>query len=102
MFKKIKFEVAEAPGFVSTREGKEERKYMNEGCNFCKPNPYGHGEAITYLIQQAFNDKAHIHTFILGDGLHTVAYPSPEDTQLAKRYSKCVIIKFCPMCGKEL
>lgn len=74
----------------------------SKGCEYCNPNPYGHGEAIKQLITQLFNDKAHIHTFISGKGLHTNAYPSPQDTNLAKTYSKCKIINFCPMCGRRL
>ena len=74
----------------------------SKGCEYCNPNPYGHGEAIKQLITQLFNDKAHIHTFISGKGLHTSAYPSPQETNLAKTYSKCKIINFCPMCGRRL
>lgn len=43
-----------------------------------------------------------LHTTIRGDGLHTIAHPSPGDTKLAKTYSKCCIIKFCPMCGRKV
>lgn len=71
-------------------------------CDFCNPNPYGNGEATQQLISQVFNDKAHIHTYLRGDTLHTVAYPSPHDTDLAKTYSKCCAINYCPMCGKHI
>lgn len=79
-----------------------EKAEREKGCNYCNPNPYGHGEAILPLITQTFNDAARIYTTVRGDGLHTIAYPSPEDTSLAKTYSKCCIIKYCPMCGKRL
>ena len=79
-----------------------EQSEREKGCEWCNPNPYGHGEAIKPLIRQVFNDKAQICTNISGNGLHTLAVPSPEDTSLAKRYSKCQIIHFCPMCGRRL
>ena len=79
-----------------------EKAEREKGCEYCNPNPYGHGEAIKPLIRQVFNDKAQICTKISGDGLHTLAVPSSEDTSLAKRYSKCQIINYCPMCGKRL
>lgn len=80
----------------------QEQAEREKGCEWCNPNPYGHGEAIRPLISQVFNDKAQISTRISGDGLHTLAVPSPEDTNLAKRYSKCQIINYCPMCGRPL
>lgn len=79
-----------------------EQEEREKGCEYCNPNPYGHGEAIKQLITQKFSDGAHFYTMIRGDGLHTVAYPSPEDTKMAKTYSKCCIIKYCPMCGRRL
>ena len=91
-------EVAEELLIEALREKAEREK----GCEYCNPNPYGHGEAIKQLITQNFNDKAHIHTFVCGNGLHTIAYPSPQDTNLAKTYSKCKIINYCPVCGKRL
>ena len=83
-------------------EALREQAERSKGCEYCNPNPYGHGEAIRQLITQIFNDNAHIHTFVSGKGLHTIAYPSPQDTNLAKTYSKCKIINFCPVCGKRL
>ena len=83
-------------------EALREQAERSKGCEYCNPNPYGHGEAIKQLVMQIFNDKAHIHTFVSGKGLHTNAYPSPQGTNLAKTYSKCKIINFCPMCGRRL
>lgn len=71
-------------------------------CKYCTPNPYGHGKAVKELISQVFNDKAHIHTYIVGDAIHMLSIPSPHHTDLAIRYSKCRIISFCPMCGRSL
>ena len=71
-------------------------------CVYCERNPYGHGEAVKPLIQQVFNDNANICTTIVENGLHTIAHPSTNDTKLAKSYSKCIIINFCPICGREL
>jgi hypothetical protein len=87
---------------VQAVEALREKAEREKGCEYCNPNPYGHGEAIKQLITQNFNDKAHIHTFVRGNGLHTIAYPSPQDTNLAKTYSQCKIINYCPMCGKRL
>ena len=83
-------------------EALREKAEREKGCEYCNPNPYGHGEGIKQLITQKFNDKAHIHTFVSGNGLHTIAYPSPQDTNLAKTYSQCKIINYCPVCGKRL
>lgn len=71
-------------------------------CKYCNPNPYGHGGAILNLMQQVFNDKAHISLTVFEDSLHMSAYPSPEDTKLAKVYSKCCLINYCPICGRKL
>ncbi len=71
-------------------------------CEYCTPSPYGHGEAISTLIKQVFNDKAIISLSIFKDCLELVAYPSPEDTNLAKVYSKACLISYCPICGKKL
>ena len=49
-------------------EALREKAEREKGCEYCNPNPYGHGEAIKQLITQNFNDKAHIHTFVHGNG----------------------------------
>lgn len=72
----------------------------NEICKFCTPNPYGHGEAISNLIHRVFNDKTNINVYVYKDSLYLSAYPSPEDTKLAKHYTDICRIKYCPMCGK--
>lgn len=74
----------------------------NIGCDYCKPSPYGHGEAIKRLIQQVFSDGAHVVTFISGDGLHISVHPAKTGDCQVKHYTKCCIIRYCPMCGREL
>jgi len=75
-----------------------EQEAEHKGCDYCKPNPYGHGEAIKNLIRQQFNDKTYLSTFIRKDAIHTVYYP----TNPAERYSQCCVILYCPMCGRKL
>ena len=74
------------------------QRVANYSCEYCTPNPYGHGEAVQCLIRQQFNDKTLLCSFIKKDAIHTVYYP----TNPAERYSQCCIISYCPKCGRKL